>query len=593
MEENSYRGKRFSILGDSIGTPEGYNPARYALFILLLGALFSLALFSACAGQGTAQSAPDKPEQTVPEKSEQTVQENPAQSAATEGASGAAAQSPGTTGGETSPDTEEKGEACTVRFDAGAEGIDVDSVTVGKGALIKKPAVTREGYVLRRWMCGEEVFDFETPVTSDLALRAEWLEKTNLASTVIELGDGEGPVELKAVDRTHWTDSSVTVTDAEGRLQTDGAASAFKGRGNGGWGEAKKGYTIRFEEKIRLFGCAKNRHWVLLPCSGWHDQTLMRIPTSFELARGVFDGLEYIPHGFFTDLYVNGEYQGVYLLTEQVRVGKGRIAIESEYGVEDTGFLIEYDAYARGTKGIDYFDINGGEAGQLVSYRFTVHSPAPDDYAEYVSEKEYRAQVAYIKEYVRRVYKAAIVDRDFEQVSELVDIESLVDMYILEEFFKNTDAGWSSFYLYKKPGGKLYFGPPWDFDGTTVGARGEENDPTGIYVADTCRNYTPFGNTANELFVALYQNDAFLSLVKARWQELSGKIKAYCQANFNEKFYEQNRYAFGRNFVKWQYGGAQNAQKSAEREWIRQCRLLASWFDRRIAFLDDEWKSGE
>ena len=57
-----------------------------------------------------------------------------------------------------------------------------------------------------------------------------------------------------------------------------------------------------------------------------------------------------------------------------------------------------------------------------------------------------------------------IIEGDEQTIEGLVDIDSLVDTYILEEYSKNIDVGWSSFFMYKKAGGKLYFGPPWDFD---------------------------------------------------------------------------------------------------------------------------------
>ena len=486
--------------------------------------------------------------------------------------------------------TETPKEYCTVRFDAGAEGITPDSVTVEKGRAVTKPTAVRKNYILRRWLLNGKEYDFSKEVNADITLTAEWIERTNLPITLVELRNEKGrAVSLSMVDRENWVDSFVTVMNGDGTYETDSAVSTFKGRGNGSWGEAKKGYRIRFDRKLSLFGCARSRHWLLLPASGFGDQTLLRMRTAYDLARQLFDGLEYSVYAQSTDLYVNGIYQGVYLLCEQIRVEAGRIGIESEYGVNDTGFLIEYDAYAKGTKGIDYFNINDGETPDLVTYRFSVHYPQPDEYADFVSEETYRAQISYITEYVRRVYKTAIVDRDFDALAELVDVDSLVDMYILDELYKNTDAGWSSFYLYKKPGGKLYFGPPWDFDGTTVGARGEENDPNGIYVADTVRNYTPFGNTANELFVALYQNEAFLELVKARWQELSPKIARYFDRFFTNRFYAQNRGAFGQNLVKWFPKETSGNQTTAETLWINRCRALKNWFDGRIAFLDSVW----
>lgn len=58
----------------------------------------------------------------------------------------------------------------------------------------------------------------------------------------------------------------------------------------------------------------------------------------------------------------------------------------------------------------------------------------------------------------------AVKAGDREAVDALADIPSIIDMFLLEEFSKERDAGFASFYLIKEPGGKLRFSCPWDFD---------------------------------------------------------------------------------------------------------------------------------
>lgn len=278
------------------------------------------------------------------------------------------------------------------------------------------------------------------------------------------------------------------------------------------------------------------------------------------------------------DVYVNGEYRGVYLLCEKVRVADGRLELKSEYGVEDTGYLVEYDAYAKGTEGVDYFRISG------VKYAFTVHSPDPEDYSEdgRITQEQYRQQVAYIRDYVAKVYAAALRG-DFETFSQLADVDSFVDMYILHELFKNTDTGYSSFYLYKKPGGKLYAGPPWDFDGTTSAARGD-NTPQNIYVASAT---APRQNqrTSSELYIALYKTEGFRKAVEARWKVLSPQISQFIDARLNEAVYEEYKTAMGKNFVLWN----RSNQATAERTWVNNVTALKTWLTSRVTWLNKEW----
>ena len=76
----------------------------------------------------------------------------------------------------------------------------------------------------------------------------------------------------------------------------------------------------------------------MLACTNFGDDTMLHNFTAFNLAGEVFDDIEYTTNAVWIDVYVNGEYRGVYVLCEHVRVGKGRVDIKSEYGVLDTGF---------------------------------------------------------------------------------------------------------------------------------------------------------------------------------------------------------------------------------------------------------------
>ena len=494
-------------------------------------------------------------------------------------------------------------EGVTVRFNTGSSDVVLDDIVVVQGETIPEPIVEREGYLLRRWTYLNIEFDFDTPITTDITLTAEWLERTNLPTMSVELLSSMGnTISLSSVTRETYVDSEITLTNADGDYVLFSTACEFKGRGNGSWEAEKKGYKLKFAKKQGLFGRAANKHWVVLACANFDDQTMCRNLTAYEMAGQILGGIEYVTNAVWIDFYVNGEYRGVYVLCEHVRVGDGRVVLTSQYGVEDTGYLIEYDAYAEGVQGVDYFSINptggsssgtrpggrpsgSGSSNNIVKYNFTMHSPSPEDYATEggITETQYRAQVSFIQDYVKRVYTAAITDRNFATFSELADVDSFVDVYIMNEFYKNTDAGYSSFYLYKKPGGKLYAGPPWDFDGTTNAARGSSS-ATGIYVADSIRTGSNY--TSSEILINLYATSEFKAKVVARWKQISSKMAAYYDGFFTEKFYSDYRYAMGKNFVKY---GNRLTQANAETNWINNTRTLYTWFKNRITYLNGAW----
>lgn len=422
-----------------------------------------------------------------------------------------------------------------------------------------------------------------TGVTVSVALGGYKFDQTEVVSTAlptmfIDLYDeNQETYDLANVTKEAYVSSKITITNTDEQYCVSNLESQFKGRGNASWYESKKGYKIKLNKKASLFGRGKNKHWVLNACENFHDKTMYRNYLAYNMASTIFDNIEYTTNAVWVDVYVNGLYQGVYILCEHVRVDNSRVNIQSDYGVLDTGYLIEYDAYATGIEGIDYFRING------VKYPFTVHSPDPEEYESDgdISTEEYMAQVNYIKEYIQNVYTAGL-QKDFAIFSSLVDVNSFVDMYILHELFKNTDTGFSSFYLYKKAGGKLYAGPAWDFDGTAVATRGD-NSPQGIYVAESVVHGSLI--SANELLISLYNTPEFKSLVVERWQQLSPLIQNFIDERMNEEVYDEILYAMSRNISLWY----KVPEYFAESIWLKEVDILKNWLDQRIIFLNSEW----
>ena len=150
-------------------------------------------------------------------------------------------------------------------------------------------------------------------------------------------------------------------------------------------------------------------------------------------------------------------------------------------------------------------------------------------------------------------------------------------MYILHELFKNTDTGHSSFYLYKKPSGKLYAGPAWDFDGTTTAARGSPS-PEGIYVAGE-------SVAANELFVALESHDLDFIFYQTTIENEKNNEEEFIDENMNDSVYEENKFAMARNLALWK----KLSMKDAEKLWLNEVDVLKNWFDARISYLNNEW----
>lgn len=438
----------------------------------------------------------------------------------------------------------------TLRFED-THGNHLRTVTSAYGSRVTTPYISVPlGYHVGAWVDGETVVDVTTMPAGNHTLHPRITIQQFYAPILsIELA-----VPLHWVGLDTYEQAAISLIDSEGNIALDAVDAEFKGRGNGSWGYDQKSYRIKFDKKQGLFGETPSKHWVIV--AGANDFTSVRAYTAFNLANQLFDGIEYTTSTQLLDVYVNEEYRGVYTLMEHVRVGEDRVDIESEYGVIDTGYLIEYDAYASGTYGIDHFWVPG------LRYAFTMKSPDPEEYMEEVDEQTYRDQVEFIQAYMTSVMRA-IYDRQWTTLSSLVDMDSMIDMYLLHELYKNTDTGWSSFFMYKKPGGKLYFGPPWDFDYTAGISRGDAS-PEGLYVGGSSAWLTDF--TSSEIYTWLMKQSYFVEQVKERYIELYPQIKTAVPVIFNEV--DQYTRSFGRDAIRWSWHSNYRNEQNYVENWL-------------------------
>lgn len=89
----------------------------------------------------------------------------------------------------------------------------------------------------------------------------------------------------------------------------------IRGRGNSSWEMPKKSYKIEFDKKQSMLGMPKDKDWALI--ANYADKTLMRNYLAYRLSAAL--DVFYAPRCEFAELYVNGNYLGVYLVTETIK----------------------------------------------------------------------------------------------------------------------------------------------------------------------------------------------------------------------------------------------------------------------------------
>jgi hypothetical protein len=216
----------------------------------------------------------------------------------------------------------------------------------------------------------------------------------------------------------------------------------MRGRGHSTWGlHPKKPYQVKFEDKTPVLGMPEDKRWVLL--AEYSDKTFLRNKIAFHL--GHLSLLEWTPQSEYAQVYLNGEYQGLYLVTQKVEESKNRL------NITDEGFLLEIDDWSHLNPDDLYF--------QSDYFLINIKEPELDGPG---SESQYIE--GYIDDFEKALFGSNFRDPQ-KGYRAYIEVQTVVDWFVINEIAKNVDAQWySSIYLYKPPGEKLRMGPLWDFD---------------------------------------------------------------------------------------------------------------------------------
>ena len=315
-------------------------------------------------------------------------------------------------------------------------------------------------------------------------------------------------------------------------------------RGNTTMAYEKKPYRIKFKKDQSLFGLTEAKSWVLL--ADYLDQSKIRNYAAMTLGNDVFDNLDFTATPHHVILEFNGEYQGVYLLCEQMDEKEGRSNVEIDedalyinYDKTEFPFMIEMDNYAS-------TDPTIADADRLL---LDGYFPIEIKYPESKDRGLYEGNdviYAYIEEYMLAVQttlktkeKITVSFRD-EPVGyeDLIDVDSLIDYVLLNELMYNPDSIWKSSYMHKSANivdeetgeiieyGKLKFGPVWDFDAAM--SYNFTNEPYDRSYIEGARATTVL--CGNIFFIQFIQDEENYLLCRQRWEETRGGVKGVVDA---------------------------------------------------------------
>ena len=349
------------------------------------------------------------------------------------------------------------------------------------------------------------------PVEEVAAYTYEHLPVFLVDTLGLPIGSSEKVEGWLEVIRLH--DGSLTDLDAAPRSLTH--LIGIEQHGSSSADYAKKGYRFETREPdgqdvdVALLDLPLGSDWVLH--GPYSDKTLLRNALAYTLGATIgMDTQHWQPRTRLLELFLDGEYQGVYLLVERIKRGPDRVDIPAVAASADDG------------------DLTGGYIVRIEQHRnagwdtamgtpIDYHYPRYDDLSE--------EQDAYLRAWFDE-FEAMLASESFADPAQgypaWIQIDSWIDHYIINELSHNIDAYRLSAYLYKEPddvGGLLHAGPLWDFD------RAWGN-------VDYCYCYETEGYVIDSLtecgypeqfpfwWSRLLEDDGFTDLLRCRWEAL-------------------------------------------------------------------------
>ena len=426
--------------------------------------------------------------------------------------------------------------------------------------------------------------------------------------------DGEKLKKVNNSKENVITEGHAAYIEADGTVTYDGTLEQLKGRGNNSFRYNKKPYQIKLGEKVSLSGMGKGKTWVLL--ANWVDVSLLRNQIALDMSREI--GLKNAVDCVQADVWINGNYQGLYLITEKIQIGGDRIDIANlEKATEkvnsepfNAGPIITEKSSAypliRSYPDVkDPEDITGG-------YILTIEKKArmkdyvlagfrtKEELSIRIKEPTYpsRGQAEYLFARITEMHKALLAKDGIEpetgkSYEEYLDMTSFAQRFLIEEWTKNYDFIGGSQFLYKDSDLNdplIYAGPSWDYDLCFGNMNDRGYPPTGKYLTAYRRN----GN----LYWLLYNHEAFRQKVGEIWEKtfrfaaavLLGENEAETAGGIRslDEYAERIDASVKMNYTRWSVSRDATGPGSGE-SFERAVAYLKKWIAERTAWMDAEY----
>ena len=400
--------------------------------------------------------------------------------------------------------------------------------------------------------CGAFALETAYPLTvnDQYVAQLQFYKSANVATMYIDMITGS--LDRIHGDKNYSEQASVMLYTAEGVLDASDSKAYMKGRGNATWyGYGKRPYLLDFSFPADLLGMGEARKWILLANAA--DATNLNNKLVLDLARQTGQG--WVPENAFVDVYVNGEYIGLYLLTEKVEVGPHRLDIDPRSG----DFLCKVDLEERWRSLKNPIKTQQGR---------TVEISSPDPLTD-------QARID-ITNRINQLEEIIMSGSDLSEI-ENFDLDSWVQKYFIDELSANVDAEVISSYFYSLDG-VYYGGPMWDYD-LAFGNTQRNINPTGF----VAKNFHKSDSYVSLYYPALYANESFRTRLAERYQvEFLPLLNQLIESGIPELAQEIQAASRMNDLCR-------RITQSRDPATVHTVEDLISYLEERVSFLSSAW----
>ncbi len=415
------------------------------------------------------------------------------------------------------------------------------------------------------------------------------MKADSIATIYIELSDGATVEDLNQNGKPSYS-GTITMADGEdGELLLDNAKlKKIKGRGNSSWASSgdKRPYNINLDSSVELIeGAGKSKKWCLISDNCYGNWIFEGAGLANIMAYDMYASLNGAYHFGFrsVNLYINGEYRGVYLLTEKIEIDDKRIDVtSSDYAVEDEdnttlilqeggltekatqprywGYVnlanavtaqAEDPAIAAGIQAYQYAtgsELEGASGGFLLELDRNFYGEASwfitrRGYAYVLKEPEFATmeQVRQVAVYVQEMEDAVFSDTGYNALgnyyTDYLDLDALARKLLVDLASGQTDTFITSCYfsIDVDDSGiintKLLAGPAWDYDGSNYGSSGMGLASSAVADGGWCETKYMVSQLLKHAELAEQMRLVSTEELQSLWQELiDTKLPAYMAA---------------------------------------------------------------